>query len=407
MADETVTLVLDAEQYHREIAKITAANQRLGGSGERIGDGYIRGERAARRASIGIVQGLSTATSATDALLVSAGSLERAFRLPIGLTVFAAAGIALAEVITKVIEKEQKLREEIGRLKTVSLVGADFLGTDQINKNLTDTSAKIKEITDDLIGLRAGKGKFLGIDFMGSETRKFFELEDEKKLADLRQAAVGQVEQLTSKQETLNRIESQRLSATEDQKRAAEDQAALAELEIDHNERLGKLNDIAVAAGLAQTDSAKQLLAAETDRYNIARETLRVKQLEKNLTDAEGKRLKSLQIQQKNAQEATQFFRDIGSGKFAQDDARRQQERKDEEKGRRLISQLGQAEKEGANFISMITRGLRETDRLAARQRPDMSIEELAATDFTNLLELSQYDFSGLQPLDGLTIFIK
>ncbi len=387
MPEDTLRVTIDPGNSFDVLSRLGAGSDRLGAAGERIGSGFLRGDRAVRVATQNITQGLFMANNAADATLLTMQSLERVFRIPIGLTIFAAGAIAAAGVISKIIDEAAKLREEIDRLKSASRLSPDFLGSDQINKNLSDTSTKIAEIQKDLTSLRAGKGKVLGIDFMGSETRAFFEKQDLEKIAELRAAAANDVLDLTSKQNDLNRIEMERLSG-------AEDQADLDKLEIDHKERLGKLADAAAAAGLAGTIAAEQLLSVEDDRYNIAVAILKTKQQEANLQKSE-----------KTAKVATDFFADVGSGRFAKNFAAEQQRERESEHGKQLIEQLRQDKAKGIPLGPIFEAMLRDAERLAKQEKTGLSA--LLNADFTNLLDLSRYDFSGLLPLSGLTLQIQ
>jgi len=126
---DTVTLVLDAQQYHRELAKITAANQRLSGSGERIGEGFLRGERAFRRSASGFVSGMLTIGNATDATLIGLQSLERVFRIGIGPTVAIVAGITAFEAMRAQVKKTndayKDLKDELAKPLIADAVTAE------------------------------------------------------------------------------------------------------------------------------------------------------------------------------------------------------------------------------------------------------------------------------------------
>ncbi len=388
MPTETVTLVLDKSQYERALADVVSGQGRLSRSGTAIGESFIRGDRAVRVASANIVQGLATATSAADATLFTMQSLERVFRIPIGATILAAGGIALIEVISKALDKSRELRQEIQQITRLGLTGtADFLNTDQINANLSKATEKINAIVKDTQELKAGKGKFLGVDLIGSETRAFFISENEKKLAELRGQSVDDVFKLTSKQNDLNRVELERLSG-------AEDLADLDKLEIEHKERLGKLAEMISAADLNGTEAAEQLLSVENDRYNVAVAILKTKQQEAQLA-------KSI----KTAGAITDFFSDIGSGKFIQNFQAEQKREADAQRGREQIEGFRRDRQAGIPLGPVAQAELRQADRLAKQEKT--GLPALLNADFTNLLDLSRYDFSGLLPLSGLTLQIQ
>ncbi len=389
---DTVTLVLDASQYHREVAKLTEQNQRLSNSGAKIGDGFIRGDRVVRTATANITQGLLNVNNAADATLITMQSLERVFRIPIGLTIFTAAAVAAGAAIVAMIEKASKAREELFKITQFSVRAGnpDFLGTDQITQNLDQIKSKIEEITGQqvtrshsllstLFGT-GGIGPLAGI--IPAQNAA-----DQGKLDQLRKAAVRDVFDLTSKQNDLNRIESERLDG-------AEELADLDKLETDHKERLGKLAESAVAAGLAQTEAARQLLEVENDRFRIADATLRKKQEEIKLKESI-----------KTAEGVTDFFSDVGSGRFAKKFADQQQTELDAQHGRELVNEIQQGQAQGF-FKSPLSQAiLRDAEKLAKQEKT--GLPALLSADFTNLLDLSRYDFSGLTPLSGLTISIQ
>ncbi len=327
MPEDRVTITADAGQYFDVLQRAGVASDRLAGSGERIGAGFIRGDRAVRVATQNITQGLFMANNAADATLITMQSLERVFKIPLGFTIFAAGAIAAGAAIVAMIEKASKAREELFKITQFSVRSGnpDFLGTDKITQNLDQIKSKIEEITGEqvtrshsllstLFGT-GGIGPLAGI--IPAQNAA-----DQGKLDQLRKAAVSDVFDLTSKQNDLNRIEQERLDG-------AEELADLDKLETDHKERLGKLAESAVAAGLSQTDAAKQLLSVENDRYNIAVKTLQAKQSEANL-----------KASIKTAGAITDFFSDVGSGRFVQNFKTEQQREADAERGKQQIEEL-------------------------------------------------------------------
>lgn len=102
---DTVTLVLDANQYYSELAKVTARTQGLGRAGGDIGSGFLRGERAFRGAATNITQGLLTAQNAGDAAIITFQGLERVFKIGIAPIAFAAGLIGGLALIQREVKK--------------------------------------------------------------------------------------------------------------------------------------------------------------------------------------------------------------------------------------------------------------------------------------------------------------
>lgn len=391
MPEDRVTITADASQYFDVLSRAGVAADRLGGAGTRIGESFIRGDRVVRVATANITQGLLTANSAADAAIISMQSLERVFRIPIGLTIFTAAAIATGAAIVSMIEKAAKAREEIRKLTSFSRSGnADFLGTDQINKNLDEITAKIEELNSQqrsrsksllssLLGT-GGIGPLAGV--IPAQNAA-----DQENINRLREAEVVDVFNLTSKQNDLNRAEQKRLDG-------ADDLADLDKQEIDHKERLGKLADQAVRAGLAGTTAAEQLLSVENDRYDIAVKILKAKQQEANLKSSI-----------KTATTVDDFFSDVGSGKFIKDFQQEQLRRQQSQIGREQIEGFRRDRDAGIPLGPIAQAELANADRLAKQEKT--GLQGLINADFTNLLDLSKYDFSGLIPLSNLTIAIQ
>ncbi len=392
MPEDTLTVRIDPSNSFDVLQRLGGATDRLGQSGERIGAGFLRGDRVVRTATANITQGLLTANNAADATIIAMQSLERVFKIPIGLTIFAAGAIAAGAAIVSMIEKAAKLNAEIEKLSSFSKSGsADFLGTDKIQGNLDSIKTKIEELsggvitrTHSLIAALTGAG---GIGPL-SGIIPAQNAADQERITVLQEAAKRDVLELTEKQNDLNAVA---LNSNKDQ-------AELDKERVTHNERLGKLAQDVVAAGLAGTDAARQLLSTENDRYNIALAILRTKQ-------SETKAAKELKQQQDTAKQAQDFFLSVGSGKFIKDLGQKQTEDQQRQSAKDQIQELQQAKDQGIPLGPNAEAILKEADRISARQGG--SIQDLITADFSNLLELSQYDFSGLQPLSGLTLQIQ
>ncbi len=392
MPEDTQTVRFDPTNSFDVLQRLGQGTDRLGASGARVGESFLRGDRAVRVATQNITQGLFMANNAADATLITMQSLERVFRIPIGLTIFAAGAIAAGAAIVAMIEKASKAREELFKITQFSVRAGnpDFLGTDQISSNLDEIRKKIEEISgQEITRSHSLLSTLLGTGGVGplSGIIPAQNAADQEKLAQLQKAAGRDVLDLTEKQNDLNRIESERLDG-------AEELADLDKLEIEHKERLGKLAQGAVAAGLAQTEAARQLLEAENDRFRISDATLRKKQEEIKLKESI-----------KTANAVTDFFADVGSGRFVKNFKTEQQREADAERGKQQIEEFRKARDAGIPLGPIAAAELRDADRLAKQEKT--GLPALLNADFTNLLDLSRYDFSGLTPLNGLTITIQ
>ncbi len=74
---------------------------------------------------------------------------------------------------------------------------------------------------------------------------------------------------------------------------------------------------------------------------------------------------------------------------------------------REQIEGFRRAREKGIPLNDVANAELDEADRISARPGGGGSIQALVNSDFSNLIELSKYDFSGLQPLSGLTLSIQ
>src|SRR6266404_1123341 len=130
MADQTVTLVLDAQQYYRELAKVSSENQKFGQrTGESL-DGLRLKTEGRVAANIGaITRSFAEGGSAADIFAEAVTRISESFRGSLLFAGAAAAGVGIFEAITKPIEAIIKLNSEVANL-TRSRGTSNFLGTD-------------------------------------------------------------------------------------------------------------------------------------------------------------------------------------------------------------------------------------------------------------------------------------
>lgn len=395
MPEDRVTITADASQYFDVLARAGVASDRLGASGARVGEGFVRGERAARVATANIVAGLATVNNAADATLIAFQSLERVFKIPIGFTVLAAGAIAAGVAISRAIDETVKLNEEVRKLASFSRIGGDFLNTGQITENLDAIGTKVQSLISDirsrnsnpLLNLAQNIAGFLpgqsGTALAIGAARNFLNREDEERIAELRAGAARDVLFLTEKQNDLNAAELDEIDGLKDS-------ADLRKAEADSKQRSYNLSKLIVAAGLEGTEAARQLLSTEQDRLKIETAILEKKKQ---------------QAQTQALNKTSDFFADVGSGRFAKAFAESQQHDLEAIQGQQLVDEIKRGQAEGFFQNPLSQAILRQAERIA--QNAKTGLNALVNADFSNLLILSKYDFSGLAPLNNLTIQIQ
>ncbi len=393
MATQTVTLVLDAAQYNAALARVTAGTNGLGRAGSGIGEGFIRGERVVRTATGNITRSLLTASSATDVAAASFEGLERVFRIGIGATVGVAAGVAgfvaIERQITKTAESTKALGKELSKtFSTQSALGA---------ADLANEISAISKATDDAEKNTQGLVAFFARQFTAGPQSPIKGLGSTMSAGDFQQK---QIEAGFARENQLRlaaaRTEERITGIKEKQLNQGKDAAANEKLQIDYQNQIAKIMlsvpfGPLTEASQKQVDNAAKLLSVETALLGIE--------------NSRAKQSKLLSQEQDTAKQAQDFFTDLGSGKFAKDFENEQQRKRDEANGRRLAAEVEAGQSEGFFKNPLSQEILKQSERISARA--GTTVQELVNTDFSNLLELSKYDFSGLQPLNGLTLHIQ
>src|SRR5215468_12364009 len=123
MAEQTVTLTLDASQYYRELARIESANKGIGRSGEAIGDGFLRSDRIVGRAAADMTSSLFGIRDAADAISTSGQLASNAllgFERIGKVGIAAAVGLAVAgATIAKIASQSAEAKKAAEDLTTV------------------------------------------------------------------------------------------------------------------------------------------------------------------------------------------------------------------------------------------------------------------------------------------------
>lgn len=146
MPEDRIDVTVNAGNSFDVFQRLGVASDRLAAGGGRIGESFVRGERAVRVASQNISAALLSAGDATSTFLTVASGLERVFRIGIGPTIGIAAGIKAFELVHEEVKKTndayKDLKAEIERPISADSVTQDM---DERIKLLTD---KIKTLED-------------------------------------------------------------------------------------------------------------------------------------------------------------------------------------------------------------------------------------------------------------------
>jgi hypothetical protein len=387
MAEDRVTITADASQYFDVLSRAGAAANRFAQTGDKIGAGFLRGDRVVRTATANITQGLLTANSAADAALITFQSLERVFRIPIGALVGVAAGVAAFAAVKREIDLTTKafdaLKKEVGRPLAieVALDPSDIAqriesvgkATDDVVKRRDGWLQTLKKLA--VAAAPGGIGAVPGLDKPFNEQisaglKRQHDLLDAQANQELRIAVLKQKEADLGKD-------------------ASEIDKARLKFETDR----AKLLEGAFKPGAQQVDIFKRLLALQIG-LNAAikiQNDLEAAVLEKAKT--------------KLGATARGFFQDVGSGQFLKDEDQRRLQEQQEQFGKDQVAEFADARARGIDLGPNAQAILREADKLAKGAKT--TIQDLANTDFSNLFDLSKYDFTGLAPLNGLIISIQ
>ncbi len=113
MPEDRVTITADASQYFDVLSRAGVASDRFARSGDRIGAGFVRGERVIRTASANIAGALTMSGDAATTAIIALQGLERVFAIGIGPTIAVAAGIKAFEVLHEQIKKTNEAYKDL------------------------------------------------------------------------------------------------------------------------------------------------------------------------------------------------------------------------------------------------------------------------------------------------------
>ncbi len=425
MPEDRVTITADASQYFDVLARAGVASDRLSGSGARIGEGFIRGDRVVRTATANITRSLLTAGSAADVAGTALEGLERVFSIGLLPTIAVGAGVAAFVALKGQVDAAD---EAVSKLSTDLAATSKTGGPEQLTASIARLTGELEDAAQKSQGIGPRIAGFLDKfinPLLGTSSHNIDASQKSALKAGIRDI-VDLSEQRATVEEALNASQRAGLQGEGEALKLAERQAAADKIAIDLGGKLSAIDEkqrkdklalfSATQKGILSPTERDQLITAQSKlaerekasaiaESEITTEKQRQVNLTKDLADAEAKRQKRLKQDQTEAESATGFFEDVGSGKFLKNLGEKQQKDQQEERGRQLVEELRRDKESGIPLGPNAQAILKEADRLAARQ--GVSIQTLAHTDFSNLLELSKYDFSGLQPLSGLTLQIQ
>ncbi len=381
MADQTVTLVLDAEDYYRGIRKITGETDKFKGSADRTGasvDGLRLKTEGRVAANVGaIARSFASGGSAADIFAEAVTRVGESFRGSLLFAGAAAFGIGLYEAITKPIEAIIKLKSEVATL-TRSQGTSDFLGTDQINANLAGIGDKMSEIFQRQAerAQKSGLGSafFNPLFFITQKAA----VADQEALNKIQIKAGNDINDLAEKTEKLNKVE-------QDRSDGLKLRADLEENEIKRLERLGAIARTAQLAGV----SGKPASQAADASFNItAFAALRNAALAGNAP--------SNSIGAIKQDFFNQLVRPFNAGPLFESQAQE-------------AERLSRAQAKQGDFVESARLHRLAIDRheMAQGIQAGRGLLKLDSLKFEGLITIDQYTFEGLKILNGLNIKIQ
>ncbi len=391
MPEDRVTISADASQYFDVLGRAGAAGDRFSRTGDRLGEGFVRGERVVRTATANITAGLLSSSNAATTTLIALQGLERVFRIGVLPTVAIAGAVAVFEVLHRQIQRTEKASSDLGKE-----LGKSF-GL-QIQKGSEGISADIDALIEKMAALRKETKSTTSaiLDFFkrGTPGGPRGSFGDPGSGAPRPAATTGPSEEamrLIAAEQRLRELARARADKEVELAEAKRDENKLAQLQLDYESKRAKLFENAFRAGLSQADLMKRLIALQ---IGLNAEVAKEGKARSEAAAAAGSKL---------AGTTRGFFKDIGSGQFAKDFQQKQKEAKDEQRGRELFEQIKAGQGRGFFKDPLSQAELREADRIGKAA----GVEDISRLDFSNLDQLSKYDFTGLKILDGIKISIQ
>ncbi len=309
MPEDTLTLRTDPTNSFDVLQRLGTGYQQFGRNTDRVGESFIRSERAARAATANIVSGLTSVNNAADASLLIFQGLERVFKIGLIPAVGAAAAIAGVAALRKEA-KELELAVQAVRKELRNPLSLD------IQLSPEDITARIESVTKATQELEKKK------DSIGTKTLKFFagpllssasaidkELNDA--ILDGSERRVALSHALADSELKLANIKSRQVDAEKDLTGITKDQIDIERLGIEIEQKRAKLLEDFIGKGGIAIDVYQRMLAVQV--------TIGA-QIKKDIADIATKR--------------DTIAGDIGSGKFLKDLQQKRQKESDQIAGR-------------------------------------------------------------------------
>ncbi len=341
MPEDRVTITADGSQYFDVLRRAGVAADRFAGSGDRIGAGFVRGERVIRTASANIAGALTMSGDAATTVLVAMQGLERVFAIGIGPTIAVAAGVKAFEVLHEQIKKTNEAYKDLKD-------SLDALEKPAVSADVQKAQDKIDELTKKVKTLQDQLNNPV------SKTGGFF--------AALSGIAAQALLPAFLRGPTISALAGQ-----------------------------APIGPGAANQQISRAAAAVELLANR-------KEAIFYQSLDR-LSAAIDKTAEKTQAPFRN------LFQDIGSGQFLRDVGQRQTENAQTQRGQQLAAEFESLQKQGV-VLGPNAQAIVDAVRRAGAGG-GFSLMDLAHTDFSNMDQLSKYDFGGLAPLSGLTLIVK
>ncbi len=376
MPEDTLTLRTDPTNSFDVLQRLGTGYQQFGRNTDRVGESFIRSERAARAATANIVSGLASVNTAADATLLIFQGLERVFKIGLIPAVGAAAAIAGVAALRKEA-KELEIAVQAVRKELRNPISLD------IQLSPEDITARIESVTKATQELEKRK------DSIGTKALKFFagpllssagaidkELNDA--IIDGSERRVALSHALADSELKIANIKSRQVDAEKDLTGITKDQIDIERLGIEIEQKRAKLLEDFIGKGGIAIDVYQRMLAVQV--------TIGA-QIKKDIADIATKRDKVAQ--------------DIGSGKFLQDLGQKKQQEFQQQAGRDVASILAKFA-EGGGKLNPDSQAIVDAARQAGLiEDPNKPVEPIAggrtaevgeSQDLVNQIERNRID---------------
>ncbi len=391
MPTETVTLVLDKSQYERAISEVVAGQGRLSRSGADIGSGFIRGERVVRTASANIASSLLASGDAATTALVAMQGLERVFRIGLFPTIAVAGGIALFEVFHRQIQRTRDASEELAKELAKSFGLQAQSSVESLTSDIDKLTETVKKLRKEVQGPTSTVMDIIGTIGSREAMKDVNKAFGKSPLAPLPPSKEEQ--RLLDSETRLRELVSARADKEVKIAEAKRDQNKIGQLELEYESKRANLFQGAYKSGLNMVDLMKRLIALQIVlNSEVANE---VQRRHDAVAAAAGKFKKS----------TGDLFKDIGSGQFLKDLGERNRENLQKKSGIDMAKEFSDFQEKGGT-IGPNAQAMVDASKQALA-KGGLGLEDIGDLDFSNLDLLSKYDFSGLEPLNHLTIKIQ